>query len=32
MLGGVCTPKAILFHWNFLYGQENVVFGLEFGL
>ena len=31
MLDAVCTPKAILFHWDFLYGQVNAIFGLESG-
>ena len=31
MLGTVNTPKATLFHWNFLYGQVMAVFGLESG-
>ena len=31
MIGAVCTPKATLFYWNFLYGQVNAAFGLESG-
>ena len=31
ILGAVWTPKATLFHWNFVYGHLNVVFGLESG-
>ena len=31
MSGAVCTPKATLGHWNFLYEQENAVFSLKSG-